>query len=247
LSRLANHCEQMSFGATAMSDVSFSNLSMKKDGRTLRQRFKLTTPDWSTHCEMRLLGTHNVINATAAAAAAFALGVEQEAIVKGLATVRAVTGRFNVSVLGSGGYLIDDCYNANPASMQIAAATAVRLGHPVWFVMGDMFEMGERSQEHHARVGAFAKQVGVSRLLGTGKMTGAAIEAFGQGGVWYKNTDELLQQMNHLLAATAEPITVLVKASRGMHFEKIIKELSKHFIEATGQYKVPELGLIEID
>jgi len=247
LSRLANHCQQLSFGTTAMSDVSFSKLSVKKDGKSLRQLFTLTTPDWSVRCQMRLLGTHNVLNAAAASAAAYALGIDKEAIVAGLREMHPVSGRFNVNVLGSGGYLIDDSYNANPASMQIAAATAVSLGHPVWFVMGDMFEMGKRSREHHARVGAFAKQVGVQRLFASGPQTAAAVESFGQGSHWYKTTEELSQQLNQLMAATAEPVTVLVKASRGMRFEKIIKEISKHFIEATGRYQALDLGLINND
>jgi len=237
LSKIARHCEQLTFGFASNTDIRVSNLRIKEERSEVKQVYTLSTPDWETEIESRLLGPHNALNAAAATAAAFALGVRQEDVTHGLQGMHAVKGRFNLHELGSGGWLIDDCYNANPESMRVAIETSLKLNHPVWFVMGDMFEMGESAQKHHMALGAYAKKCGVERLLTLGENAKAAYEAFGEGAEWFENLESLNTTLNAHLASVADPVTVLVKASRGMHFEKVVNEVSKHFIQATGQYR----------
>ena len=237
LSKVARHCDQLNFGFSANADICVSDLRIEESVDSVKQIFTLTTPDWETQIESYLLGPHNALNAAAAAAAAYVLGVDQEDVVHGLQGMHAVKGRFNLHKLGSGGWLIDDCYNANPESMRVAIETSLKLNHPVWFVMGDMFEMGASASKHHKAIGAYAKKCGVERLLAVGNDTKATIEAFGEGGQWFESLESLNTHLNQIMAAVADPITVLVKASRGMHFEKVVNEVNKHFIEATGQYR----------
>ena len=247
LSKVARHCEQLNFGFSRNTDIRVSDLKIKESNHSVKQIFTLTTPDWSTQVESYLLGPHNALNAAAATAAAYALGITQEDVVHGLQSMHAVNGRFNLHKLGSGGWLIDDCYNANPASMRVAIDTSLKLNHPVWFVMGDMFEMGASAKQHHIAIGAYAKKCGVERLLAVGAETKASVEAFGEGALWFKNLESLNTHLNQIMASCADPVTVLVKASRGMHFEKVVQEVNKHFIQATGQYKkltIPSTGRI---
>jgi len=247
LSRVAKHCEQLNFGFGPGVDVRVSKLSFEETSKGVRQLFQLSTPSWSAPVEMALLGKHNALNAAAATAAAYALGISREDVVNGLQSMLAVKGRFNLHTLGTGGWLIDDCYNANPASMKVAINTARNLNHPVWFVMGDMFELGPEADQHHAEIGAFAKASGVKRLLGVGEYCKAAVTEFGEGGMWFKNHEELSAHLNQLMAAMLDPVTVLVKASRGMQFEKVVNEVSKHFIYATGQYNSLNIKRLELD
>jgi UDP-N-acetylmuramoyl-tripeptide--D-alanyl-D-alanine ligase len=237
LSKLAKHCEQINFGFGENTDVRVSEFRTEVVNGSIVQLFRLRTPSWVTDIEMSLLGSHNALNAAAAAAAAHALGIEREDIVAGLKAMHPVHSRFNLHELGSGGWLIDDCYNANPASMRAAIDTADQLTYPLWFVMGDMFEMGDGANEHHAAIGTYAKTNGVDRIYATGKDSQSAVKAFGENARWFRDKDELIMQLNQDMAAISDPVTVLVKASRGMQFEKIVKEVNKHFIEATGQYR----------
>ncbi|MBT8141080.1 MAG: UDP-N-acetylmuramoyl-tripeptide--D-alanyl-D-alanine ligase [Gammaproteobacteria bacterium] len=245
LSKLAQHSEQINFGFEPGTDVRVSDFHHRVIEGSLKQVFNLRTPAWETEIVMNLLGKHNAMNAAAAAAAATVLGIERVDVENGLLRMHAVKGRFNLHELGTGGWLIDDCYNANPASMFAAIETACALEHPVWFVMGDMFEMGDKADAFHAEIGAYAKKHGVERLYTVGEHSMAAVAAFGEAGKNFTSTEELSMHLNQVMAATAEPITVLVKASRGMHFENIVSEVSKHFIEATGQYRILNKQLLE--
>ena len=247
LSKLAKHCEQLNFGFGDSTDIQVSNIRAQVITGDIKQIFTLTTPSWESDVEMRLLGKHNALNAAAATAAACTLGIERADVVAGLQSMHAVKGRFNLHELGTGGWLIDDCYNANPASMKAAIDTAVQLDHPVWFVMGDMFEMGEQAVTHHTNIGSYAKKQGVSRLYAVGECSKCAVQAFGEEAKWFETQEELSMHLNQMMAASGDPVTVLVKASRGMHFEDIVKEVNKHFIEATGQYRKLDRRSIQRD
>ncbi len=247
LSKVARQCEQINFGFSKNTDIRISNLRVEESKHSVKQIFTIRTPDWQTEIESYLLGPHNALNAAAATAAAYVLDVAQEDVVHGLQGMHPVKGRFNLHELGTGGWLIDDCYNANPESMRVAIETAIKLNHPVWFVMGDMFEMGASAEKHHSAIGAYAKKCGVERLFAVGNQTKTSVDAFGEGGLWFKSLESLNTHLNQIMASCADPVTVLVKASRGMHFEKVVQEVNKHFIEATGKYRkltIPTAGHI---
>ncbi len=185
--------------------------------------------------EIPLPGGHMVYNALAAAAVGKCLGLTRQQIQKGIAQVEAVGGRSHVMALPS--YtVIDDCYNANPVSMKAAIdLLTMALGRKV-AVLGDMFELGQRECELHGEIGAYAVEKEIDVLLCVGTLSkhmyeeacsGAAgqLAAARQKEIYYFETrDEMLAKLKGILKARD---SILVKASHGMHFEKVVEYLEK--------------------
>ena len=177
---------------------------------------------WRIAPRLRLLGRHNVLNAAAAAAAALAAGLSVDAVEQGLAAVAPVGGRLCRLAGPSGSTLIDDSYNANPAS--VAAAIDVLAARPGrrYLVLGDMAELGNEAESLHAGLGTQAKAQGLDGLLTLGPLSAAAAAAFGAGGIAFDDLDSLVRYLRHLLA---DDVTVLVKGSRSAAMERVIEAL----------------------
>lgn len=174
-----------------------------------------------------LPGLHMVMNALAATAVGLQMGLTTEQIAAGIASVQAVNGRSRVVQAGDK-VVIDDCYNANPVSVKAAVdLLGLAFGRKV-AILGDMFELGEKEQEMHAEVGAYAAKKGVDVLVCAGalseKMYQAAKEA-GMGEAYhFVDKDALLLKLPEILQPGD---SVLVKASHVMGFEKIVKSLEE--------------------
>ena len=106
--------------------------------------------------------------------ALMALGLEPGAIKAGLESVAPVDGRLRRLEGSNGASLYDDSYNANPLSVVAAAEFLASLPGRNWFVLGDMFELGDDARELHRRVGAELRRAGVDRLAATGDLSQAA-------------------------------------------------------------------------
>lgn len=172
-----------------------------------------------------LPGTHMIMNALAATAAGLELGLSTEQIAAGIASVQAVNGRSRV-VQAGGLVLIDDCYNANPVSVKAAIdLLGLALGRKV-AVLGDMFELGEEEKALHAEVGVYAAEHGVDCLICAGCLSENMYTAARNAGIGeayhFAGRDELLQAIHSLLRAGD---SVLIKASHGMGYEKLVQEL----------------------
>ena len=174
--------------------------------------------------ELAAYGRHNIYNALAAAAAAHALGITSEIIANGLGLFHPYDKRFNLEKVG-GVVLIDDSYNANPASVAAALATLADLkgNHTTFVALGDMLELGSNEAELHRMMGVQASQV-ADRLYLYGSLTGYSAEGAISAGM---PADAIIQGMSHaeiaadiLLQATAGDF-VLLKGSRGMQMEKV--------------------------
>jgi UDP-N-acetylmuramoyl-tripeptide--D-alanyl-D-alanine ligase len=175
-----------------------------------------------------LVGAHNAANAAAAAAAAVALGCTDREIAGGLAAVRPVGRRLRLERLASGVQLVDDCYNANPASMSAALRTLADLaasgGRPV-AVLGDMLELGAFEAEAHRGVGEEAARTGVAAYAAFGPRSRAAADAARAAGLDAFHTEEL-DALVAWAKATLRPTDVLlVKGSRGMKLERLVEAL----------------------
>lgn len=175
--------------------------------------------------EIPLPGAHMIRNALAATAVGQKLGLTAEQIAVGIASVQAVSGRSRVAEAG-GLVLIDDCYNANPVSMKAAIdLLSLALGRKV-AVLGDMFELGEKEKELHAEVGAYAAAHGVDCLLCAGKLSESMYAAAKEAGMkdahHFPDREALLLQLEKLLRPGD---SVLIKASHGMGYEKIVETL----------------------
>ena len=211
----------ISFGLADAADVSVS-IASSQSRALAGERMRMRTPRGEVDIRLPLPGQHNVMNALAAAAAALAGGASLEQIRQGLENMQPVAGRLVVLTDVNGATILDDSYNANPASM--AAALDVLAGYPgeKILVMGDMGELGEDSLEQHEQIGVLAKSKGVDRLLAVGEQSRLAVEAFGGGGRWFEDQTVLLAALQPRLN---NDTAVLVKGSRASRMDRISQKL----------------------
>jgi UDP-N-acetylmuramoyl-tripeptide--D-alanyl-D-alanine ligase len=181
---------------------------------------KLRTPAGECSVKLPVPGLHNVRNALAAAATASALGIGNEAITSGLQKFAGVKGRLQRKSGLHGATLIDDSYNANPASVKAAIAVLASMPGKRILVLGDMGELGTDASALHRELGAAAKQAGVDILLCHGDLCRAAADEFGSNAWFFERIEELLADLENLLAPD---VTVLVKGSRFMQMERVVK------------------------
>ena len=216
------------------ADVRAEDVRVGADGTAA---FQLRAGDAAVAVHLQIAGRHNVANALAAAAAAHAVGVGLEAIAAGLGAATAVGSRMRVHTLASGVTLVDDSYNANPASVAAAlrslheAPAARRIA-----VLGDMLELGATSAELHRGVGRLAAELGIDALYLYGDHAAttaagaidASTERGGSGGL---TADAVRVFPTHAAVAAAVGALarrgdwVLVKGSRGQRMEEVVRLL----------------------
>ncbi|MDD2365568.1 MAG: UDP-N-acetylmuramoyl-tripeptide--D-alanyl-D-alanine ligase [Desulfuromonadaceae bacterium] len=202
------------------------------------QQFLLVTPKGEVSINLKVCGRHNVYNALAAAAALLEK-VALSTIASGLEAFTPYTGRFQVEQFGDI-TLIDDSYNANPASIKAALETlsqTVESGHRI-AVLGDMLELGEQEGEAHQAVGTIAgRNVDRLYLLGA-RMTGhaergALLSDMAPESIFSCSSHEdIVTLLNNSLQAGD---VVLVKGSRGMTMEKVAMGLKKQKLKTKGE------------
>lgn len=208
------------FGLGAGADVTAS--AIEAGGFGTGSRFELRVGTGHAAVHLPLDGLHNVRNALAAAAVGVALGLPLAAIAQGLAAVPPVKGRLNVRQLPTGGTLIDDTYNANPASLAAALAILGSQSGRRWLVLGDMGELGPEAAALHRQAGHEARAAGVERLYAIGPLAGGAADAFGAGAVRCANREEALAALRE---ETLAGVTLLLKGSRAMQLDLLVKAL----------------------
>ena len=199
------------------------------------------TPKGDFNCRLHIAGRHNVRNALAATACALAAGVSLEAIALGLTAFEPVGGRSRASemVCATGVVtLVDDTYNANPDSVIAAIDVLAELPGPRHLVLGDMGEVGEQGLAFHLEVLRHAQVCGIEAVDVTGDWMAQAVAVLKTEGseaprLW-DDVDVLASQV----AATASDFrSVLVKGSRFMRMERVVKAL-----QATVEDLAPEPG-----
>jgi UDP-N-acetylmuramoyl-tripeptide--D-alanyl-D-alanine ligase len=216
----------VSFGIKNPADFSARNIRASAG----HVEFCLLTPDGEADVLLPVPGMHNVMNALAAAAAAHAQGQPLPIITAGLCKMGMVAGRMQRFPGRSGLQLVDDSYNANPFSFAAAIdylASIADMNGSTWLVMGDMAELGAESAQQHVDTGQLAKRRGIDRLYCTGDVSRLAAEAFGDRAVFDADIDSLVSTINRDIdaAVDASEITILVKASRSMHLERVVDAL----------------------
>jgi UDP-N-acetylmuramoyl-tripeptide--D-alanyl-D-alanine ligase len=222
-------CRVMSFGLSEMADVRASGImSDARQGTT----FRLHLPGKSrpTIVRIKVHGTHNVTNALAAAAVGASLSLSGSMIAQGLGRFRPAAMRSQV-VTHHGVHIINDCYNANPASMK-AALQLLAQWSPAReriAVLGDMLELGSETARMHRDVGEFLAAQGLSRLIVCGTLGRELGEGARQGGMAGSQIDEVVDAAaaaDRLKRIVRQGDVVLVKASRGMKMEQVVQVLT---------------------
>lgn len=177
--------------------------------------------------EIPLPGQHMVTNAMAAALVGKMLHLTVEEIQNGIKKVASLGGRSHILRLQDK-VVIDDCYNANPVSMKAAIDLLVTAEGRKVAILGDMFELGENSNQMHGQIGDYAVEKGIDVILCIGDnsrfMYDAAFEKYdgSQDIRYFADREELLENLPGLLLPDD---TILVKASHGMGFEKVVESL----------------------
>lgn len=214
----------ISFGFTDKADVSGS-CQLSESGALISMK----TPLGSMVGNISLIGAHNVSNALAATAAAIGLNISKRCILQGLSRMSAIKGRLQIRRHKYGGRLIDDTYNANPASTEAAIRILAKIKGDRRLVVGDMFELGSDRINFHEDIGRCARDAGIGRLYCVGDLSEFTAKAFGRGAAHYQSRQELLSDLEPQINADT---TLLVKGSRGMKMEKIADALCTNGIAA---------------
>ena len=202
------------------------------------QEFTLILQGERLPLRLRALGLHNVANALAAAAAASALGVEPRLIRTGLEAFTPYDRRFRLEEV-DGMVLIDDSYNANPASMRAALVTLAEIREEcrAVAVLGDMLELGAGAREAHREVGTLAASC-VERLYLMGELAEEVAAGARAGGL---PADAVIVARDHaeILADLRRNMDagdfILVKGSRGMRMETVAEGIRRVFAAARGK------------
>ena len=215
---LAGNRECLTFGLKNTADVSATWCHENE-----RTRLVLLTPEGTAEACLKLPGRHNVLNALAAAAAALALGVSLSSITTGLGRVEPMRGRLRSVTVGDV-RIIDDTYNANPASLKAGLEVMSTCGGEHWLVLGDMAELGTGTGGFHQEAGALAREYGVERLYATGESSRLAVEAFGDGGEHFERQEDLIDALRSTLSGG---VCLLVKGSRSMAMERVVTALTE--------------------
>jgi UDP-N-acetylmuramoyl-tripeptide--D-alanyl-D-alanine ligase len=217
------------FGTTASSPTQVTGSDIVDrglEGLSLR----LTVDGREMPVRLGVPGRHNVTNALAAAAAAHALGVELESLCRGLETFRPPGMRMEVSRLPSGVTVLNDAYNANPASMAAALRTlaATRASRRL-AALGEMRELGDEAARAHRALGVQAAGAGLDGLFLLGTHA-AEVQAGAQGAglareriIVSTSHEELGAQLRAFLRPGD---LLLLKGSRGAAMEEVLRHLA---------------------
>lgn len=177
-----------------------------------------------------LPGEHNVYNALAAMAVGRAWGLSFSEIQAGILKFRPSKMRMNIQKVGNGVTILNDAYNANPDSMRAGLKVLANGTGRKIAVLGDMLELGEFSESAHREIGQLAIEVGVDYLFAKGPFAPQVVEGAVEGGLdserarAFATNEELAEQ---LLPMVQSGDTILVKGSRGMKMEEIVKRLEE--------------------
>jgi UDP-N-acetylmuramoyl-tripeptide--D-alanyl-D-alanine ligase len=212
--------KQLGFGLKKQADVTAKSISQSIITGT--NNFELCTPAGTIDIELPLLGLHNIMNAMAATACALTLGIDLKLIKTGLEMMKPVKGRLEMKTGLNNSRIIDDTYNANPASL-IAAINAISsFNDRHWLALGDMGELGAQSESFHTDAGNFARENRIEKIFATGPLSHLTVKSFGQGGKHFSSMDAMIEALKKEIAAD---VTLLVKGSRAMQMELVVKAL----------------------
>lgn len=219
----------LSFGRDPKADLCASRIRAHNDGTF---SFQLESPFGRDELHVTGLAETIIENALAAAGGAFAAGASLTAVANGLAKHQGVPGRMQPRSLPNDVLVIDDSYNANPQSMQIALDTLARLetsGRRL-AVLGDMGELGDQGVSAHHDAGRLAGSLDLDGLFLVGSMAEHVAAGAAEAGLAKERIH--LEEDHDALARKLEEIMakgdlILVKGSRAARMERIIESIEE--------------------
>lgn len=207
---------------TGDADVRYGDVHVDDE---LRPRFELSSPSGTGTITLSVRGVHQVPNAAMAATIAFALGVPFASIAAGLASATSAARRMELHRSVRGISILDDTYNANPASTAAALRALARLpASRRVAVLGEMLELGDAATDAHVAVGRVAAGLGLDLVIVVGVGARALVDGVGASVEVIEVSDRLAAA--ELVRNRVEPgDAVLVKASRAVGLETVVASL----------------------
>ncbi|VFP88197.1 UDP-N-acetylmuramoyl-tripeptide--D-alanyl-D-alanine ligase [Candidatus Erwinia haradaeae] len=188
-------------------------------------RFILHSPAGSVEIILQVLGEHNIANALASSALALSIGAPLSAISYGLNNFKGIEGRLFPVMLNKNKLLIDDSYNANMGSM-ISAINFLKTmpGYRV-LIVGDIKELGSNADKYHAQIGFMINATSIEKVLSIGTLSYHISHNSGVGEHFCDLTTLAARSCELLILH--HQITILVKGSRSMSMEQIVRILQE--------------------
>ncbi len=212
------YCADMNTISFSMNDENADVYASLLEGDLYRVVIKSEQADLA----LKVPGKHNVMNALAAIAVTYSLGLSLQEITSSLSSFENIQGRLTIKKSDAGYRVIDDTYNANPLSVSAAIEVLAGMQGDTFLVLGDMAELGSDAEKLHAEIGAKAKQAGITQLFATGKLSENTADAFGENGFYFKNKNELIKALKKALSGSE---TVLIKGSRSAAMEEVVERI----------------------
>ena len=231
---------------TGLSDCSMISAKDIKSLGLSGTAFRLITPAGEIQASVSLPGAHTVTNAQAATAIGLEFGLSLNEIAAGIAAVKPVQGRGYIEKIGN--YtIIDDCYNANPESVKAAIDLLKTAKGRKCAILGDMFELGDNSALLHAEVGEYASKARLTLAIFIGELSKNGYDAYSAysainrrkkvpktpvlkagstlkpvlpKAMYFKDLDAFFGFFRTIPLKKGD--NILLKASHGMHFDKIL-------------------------
>ena len=185
---------------------------------------RVKTPRSQFEANIPALGSHMIYPTLMAAAVAEALGMAPDEIIRGIGAFLPTKMRMNIVRCKGDIVILNDAYNANTQSMRAAAAVlGDAQGRRKVAVVGDMKELGPGSEQFHRAVGGYFAQSGADRLIAIGELARFMAEGAQEAGLAQADYFPTLDAARNALSREVRAgVTILVKASRSMAFEKIV-------------------------
>ena len=205
----------LSFGMRKDADISCELLDHKK--------ILIKTPKYDLEIKSKLLGHNNISNILAAVTCAYQLKINPTKIKEGIENITPIPRRLELKEGKKRADIIDDTYNANPSSFLSAIEVLDEFPGKKILVIGDMAELGENSRIYHQELSRTIKKTKINITLGLGKYTKEIITLLGRNNTWFRSKDDLVKHLYSCMKGS----TILVKGSRSMKMEEIVKKLIK--------------------
>lgn len=223
----------LTFGIQNEADVMARDIDMSRFGSI---QFRLQTPEGQAAAKLPMTGGHNLMNALAASAVATALKIKPELIADALSSARPPKMRGEITEFAKGFKVVDDSYNSNPRSLISMVRTVAEAREQVKrrvIIAGEMMELGPDAPAMHREVGRDIAKLGVDILWGVrglgSEIVAGAQEAGLHSARFFTSSDEASAA---IVDEVREGDLVLVKGSRSVATDKVVKALKERFASA---------------
>ena len=234
--------EKITFGSCPDAFVRATNIkSLGREGMS----YTLHIGNESRQIAIKGIGKHNVTNSLAAAAMAHGVNIDIDEISTGLSAFMPYEKRTCIEKLESGIQVLNDCYNANPASMMAALTTLqdLKKGQRAVAILGDMLELGTKSDDAHQALGKTVFELGIDFLAVFGSQAQNMVTSAWDAGMdqeaarGFDSKKDLVLWLNQLMQENKIKADdwLLIKGSRGMRMEEILALLKQDSKQYSGR------------